>query len=398
MSRRTLAWAAWFITIVFVAAAVVLSVINGWGRQTILEAILIPLQAVAYSTVGLLIMLRRDDNSVGLLFAWVGIFAGGYALAFEYATLALFTEPGALPLARAITWLQAWVYVPALGVSFLFVPLLFPTGHLLSKRWRPVAFIAAGAIASISLGDALRPGPIDDFPVSNPLGLTASAHSVLELSVPFLFGPATVLCVAALIIRWRRARGVERQQLKWFAFAAAFLPVNALSWAILDFLDVQGPAADAYEQILASAAFLGLPIATGIAILRYRLYDIDRIVSRTLAYGLLTAVLAGGYFLAVLALQSVLPLAGDSPLIVAASTLAVVAAFGPLRSRIQSVVDRRFNRSRYDAARTVETFGSSLRRETDLDELRSDLVALVEATMQPSHASLWLHSSPRSER
>jgi hypothetical protein len=188
----------------------------------------------------------------------------------------------------------------------------------------------------------------------------------------------------ALVIRFRRSRGEERQQLKWFTFAGAVLLVGFVSLGALE--EALGGRLPFVDPLLLSAP----PICAGVAILRYRLYEIDRLVSRTISYTALTATLAGGYFLAVLALQSVLPLADQSPLIVAASTLGVVAAFGPLRSRIQIIVDRRFNRSRYDAEHTIESFGARLRNEVELDALAAGLVTVVDRTMAPAHVSLWI--------
>src|SRR5919106_1067563 len=390
MTKERIVWGAWILTMAIVVAAIWLAILNETKEQPWLEQVLIPAQSVAYTTVGLLISRRHPENAMGWLFLMVGFFAGAYALSFESTTYALVTSFDSIDFGQWVAWVQAWLYVPALGVSFLFVPLLFPTGRPPSERWRPVLWLASAAIVAVTLSDALSPGPIDQFPVTNPVALSPGAHSILELSVPLLFGPATLLCVSALIVRWRRARGDERQQLKWLALAAAFLPVSAISWALVDLFSLSGEILDLYEAVLATLAFLGLPIATGIAILRYRLYEIDRIISQTLAYGLLSAILAGAYLLAVLALQSILPIDDDSPLIVAASTLAVVAAFGPLRTRIRMLVDRRFNRSRYDAEQTIAEFGVRLRSEVEIESLSGDLAGVINRTMQPAHVSVWL--------
>ena len=236
--------------------------------------------------------------------------------------------------------------------------------------------------------------PLDNSmgPVLNPYGIE-SLHAELR----FLSGvggglivSSVVLSVISLGLRWRRSTGVERQQLKWFAYAGLII-LGAVGIQIAVFSIV--PETDTLVDIsnaLFSLTVLAIPLTIGLAMLRYRLYDIDRIISRTLAYGALTAILGGGYLLAVLGLQSVLPVPEDSPLIVAVSTLAVVAAFGPLRTRIQHFVDRRFNRSRYDAEHTIAEFAGRLRSEVELDALTLDLMAVVEDTVQPSHVSVWL--------
>jgi len=198
------------------------------------------------------------------------------------------------------------------------------------------------------------------------------------------------MSLVSLVMRFRRSKGVEHQQLKWFSYAGVLVVGSLmLQMVVFSFADEGSSAVDLVEGLF-SVAVTSIPITIGVAMLRYRLYDIDRLISRTLAYGLLTAILAGGYLLAVLALQSALPVRDDSPLIVATSTLAVVAAFRPLRNRVQGAVDHRFNRSRYDAARTIDAFSARLRAETNLDSLSTDLVAVVSSTMSPAHVSLWL--------
>ena len=205
-----------------------------------------------------------------------------------------------------------------------------------------------------------------------------------------LITTTVVLSLVSLVIRFRRSSGVERQQLKWFSYAGLLVVGSLMMQVVVFSFAEEGSSAVDLVETLFSVSITSIPVTIGLAMLKYRLYEIDRLISRTLAYGLLTVILAGAYLLAVLALQSVLPLPERSPLIVAASTLLVVAAFGPLRTRIQRIVDRRFNRSRYDAALTIDSFGRRLREEVDLEALSNDLMKVVDETVRPSHLSLWI--------
>lgn len=228
-----------------------------------------------------------------------------------------------------------------------------------------------------------------NFSIENPIGillLDDVEEGWLGGSLVLISIASILTALAALVVRFVRSRGEERQQLKWFTFAGSLLIVGFIVNGVLDATGVG--RFQAGDIMLFSLP----PIAVGMSILRYRLYEIDRIIRRTVAYGLLSALLAGGYLLAVLILQSLVPVADDSPLIVAVSTLAVVAAFGPLHTSVQRLVDRRFNRSRYDSALTIESLGAHMRREVDLDSLNHHLVAAVERTMHPAHVSLWLQA------
>jgi hypothetical protein len=272
-------------------------------------------------------------------------------------------------------------------LALLFTLLFFPTGRLLSPRWRPVAWLAGAATAAFTALAALKPslGLEEGRVVANPIGVAAiqdpeeSAIGVALLNLLLLLA---VVAFASLVIRFRRSRGDERQQLKWFTYAAALVPLVALS----DVLPL------AYSNLFAAAVFGFLPVAAGIAVLRYRLYDIDRLINRTLVYGLLSALLAGVYGGLVLVLGQVFGGLGAEPpsWVVAGATLAVAALFQPARRRIQQAVDRHFNRRRYDTAKTIEAFSARLREELDLDTLSAELLAIVDHTMQPTKASLWL--------
>jgi hypothetical protein len=283
-----------------------------------------------------------------------------------------------------------WIAVVPLGA--MLVMLLFPTGHLPSRRWRPVVWATVAATAAVVVATALTPGPVEYFPgLQNPLGL-AGAGPVLDLvvEVGFLVMVAGVFAAAgSLIARWRRARGVERQQLKWLAYAAVMLVIAQVGASLLP--------RPLFLLVSYTSALL-FPVAVGIAVVRYRLYEIDRLINRTLVYGLLTTLLGAIYAGTVLVLGQVFGGVGGKPpsWVVAAATLAVAALFQPARRRIQAVVDRRFNRSKYDAAKTVEAFSIRLRDEVDLDALSAELLAVVDQTMQPTTASLWLRQPAKA--
>jgi len=273
----------------------------------------------------------------------------------------------------------------------VFTPLLFPDGRLPSPRWRPVPWLAGATTAAAIALDAARP-TLDlggGHQVDNPIGTAAVTNppwSTVGDVVEDLLGVLVVVAVASLVVRFRRSRGDERLQLKWFTYAAALLP--------LTFLDSLLP--DPVSNLLFAALVAFLPVAAGVAILRYRLYEIDRLINRTLVYGLLSALLGGVYAgLVLLGGQLSGGLGDRTPgWAVAVATLAVAALFQPARRRIQAAVDRRFNRRRYDAARTIEAFSARLRHHVDLDSLSNELLAAVDQTVQPTRASLWLRPSP----
>ncbi|MDQ3772409.1 MAG: hypothetical protein M3343_10040 [Actinomycetota bacterium] len=336
-----------------------------------------------FIVVGLGVLHRRPRQLVARLFVIIGSVGIVGTFSYEYAARALLVHPGSLDGGAIASWLYFLVLTPIVSWTAIAI-LRFPSGKLPSRGWRIVEAAALGGIALTVAGAIVlwpHSGPVllDELPpLDGAADLLWDAPYLLML--PAIFG-----ALVSLLFRYRRAPDVERLQLKWFVFA---IVVSLVGVAVGPLASVEGSG----NEILASVGVLLIPIATGLAILRYRLYDIDRIISRTLAYGLLTAILAGGYLLTILALQSVLPVNDRSPVIVAVSTLAVVAAFGPLRSRIQHAVDRRFNRSSYDAQQTIESFGSRLRDEVDIDSLATDLTSVVERAMQPAHVSVWISS------
>jgi hypothetical protein len=347
------------------------------------------------ATVGAVLASRRPRHPVGWLLLALGLSLNASGVASAYATYGLLARPGALPAARLVA-----LYLPATVVTALtclgFVLLLTPTGSLPSPRWRWWARATAAAPAVSLLAITLAPRPFGQpyQATGNPLdlrGLSGALFVTYQLAFA-VTNLAVVVGAASLVVRFRRARGTERQQLRWVALAAALALLGSvvLGSVVLLAAVAMGTSPDLLGWV-AGIYFAILPLTIGAAILRYRLYDLDRIVSRTLAYGLLSVLLGGGYAGLVLGLGQLL--GRSSSLAVAGATLAVAAAFQPARHSIQQAVDRRFNRRRYDAAQTIAGFSDRLRQQVDLDTLTSELLAVVEQTMQPTQASLWLRPS-----
>ena len=386
MSAR-LAWASWIVSVLLALATTVLLVLAGDDTENQRAAfdVVLAVALLVYPTVGLVVASRRPENAIGWLFCGAGIPLAVSSFSYAYATYALVTVPGSLPAGEVASWLSNWVQLPALfGVPALLF-LLFPDGHLPGRRWRPVLWLTVAAMVGFSLAAALRPGAMTDAAVKtiNPVGIAGAAPvlDVLSAMAGLAALLSIVLGVTSLSLRFRRAHGVERLQLKWFASAALLFAVACVCGFVLF------PDNDVAFGLLIVGAFSLIPIAAGVAILRYRLYDIDVVINRALVYGALTATLGATY----LALVLLIGLAvGHSGFAVAVSTLAVAALFRPARSRIQGTVDRRFYRRRYDAVRTLEAFGGRLREEVDLDALTADLQGVVADTVQPAHVSVWL--------
>jgi hypothetical protein len=343
-------------------------------------------------TIGAVVAARRWENPIGWMLVAMGVLWAISVLVLEYAELALIVQPGMWPGGVAAGWLGSWVYDATLGL-LSFVVLIFPTGRLLSRNWRWVAVALAGGLALHTVLTALAPGNLKMgnylLPADNPLGVDwlGPVQGAVYLIAPFLF---ILPSIVAVVLRFRRSRGVERQQMKLLVFGALAFPIGI--WLTNQRVRVPDELKPLFPGgLLFGLAVSSVPIAIGLAVLRYRLYEIDLIIRRTLVYGALTALLALAYWAGVLVLQQVLrPLTQGSDLAIVGSTLAVAALFQPLRRRIQEAVDRRFYRRRYDAVRTLEDFSSRLREQIDLDSLQSELVAVVGRTVQPAHTSLWL--------
>ena len=345
---------------------------------------------LVFSTVGALVASRRPENAIGWIFCVLGITLGAAFSAQFYADYSLIVRPGSLPGGEVAIWSLSWT-APVLSAAPTFVLLLFPDSRLLSRRWRPVAWLAVGAAAVSVVGLAFQPGTLDeDYPsVTNPFGIGGRVGEVLDLMSSVGAALATVallLSLLSMVLRFWRSRGEERQQIKWIAYAGAII---ITAFLLTEVISGRGLISDLIWAA-GFVALVGLPIAVGI--LKYRLYDIDVVINRTLVYGSLTVALALTYSGSVALLQYLLRTltAQETQLAVVASTLAIAALFQPLRRRIQEVIDRRLYRRKYDAAKTLEAFGGRLREETDLDRLGDELVEVARETMQPEHVSLWL--------
>jgi hypothetical protein len=391
-----LAWSVWALSV----ALAILSVPLYWspspsavllGVPQIVAVLALAALVLAFSTVGALIVARRPGNAIGWILCAAGLTIGATTLASGYAVFSL-AGPSRLPGTEWAAWFAYWIWVPGVGPAMTFGLLLFPDGRLPSRRWRVVGWLAVVALATLAFGSAFTPGPLSDYPeVTNPLGLALLNGSVLEDGgVGWVLLPASVVISAVSIaVRYRRATGEQRQQIKWFVFASVLL---AVGWSAQNVTSGSGELQVTFSYLLGITSLLGIPVAVGIAILRHRLYDIDHIINRTLVYGALTAMLALVYLGGVVLLQQAFRgLTGqESQLAIVASTLAIAALFNPLRGRIQTFIDRRFYRRKYDARKTLEAFSNKLREETDLDALNNEMVGVVRETMQPAHISLWL--------
>jgi hypothetical protein len=386
----------WVLILALAVAAGALIALNGQSIRAVISGLTttgLDL-AVSFSTVGAVVAARRPRNPLGWIFLAVGLSQSLDSFDTEYARYALVTRPGSLPGGAAMGWLALWTWAPGGSLIATLSLLLFPTGRPPSPRWRWVVVLVPVAIVLMVVPVALLPVwyadavPADTLPGDN----VPAAHGafILQLVGLGLVAVCMLASAASVIVRFRRARGVERQQLKWLAYAGVF---TAVGLAVEAFLGEQtgGPLAATFALAMLVAVIPSIPAAVAVAMLRHRLYDIDRLINRTLVYALLTAILGLVYLAGVLVVGQVLnPAGGDSPLVIAASTLAVAALFQPVRRRVQASVDRRFNRRRFDATRTIEAFSARLRDHIELDTLSTELLAVVDQTMEPTRASLWL--------
>lgn len=378
-----LAWSLAALAVLLLSAGAALSLAAS-GLETKTSWALVPAIVVGFSIVGVLIASRHPRNPIGWLFCGIGLTGSLMSLSHGYAEFWLDGQAASTTLGETAIWYSDVSWAPVMLPAATFLLLLFPDGRLLSPRWRPVAWCAGLGIALVFAADSLDPGPLSDFPqVANPYGVESPVLDVLTPIGWLLLLVALVGSPLSLVLRFRRAGYEQRQQIKWLALAGAVAAVTFVV-ALVGYDTWAAPVADGAIML----TILALPVAAGIAILRHRLYDIDLVINRTLVYGALTATLAGAYVGSVLLLQ--LLLSPGSDLAIAGSTLAVAALFRPARSRIQSAVDRRFYRRRYDAQRTLEEFAARLRDEVELNALNAELGAVVRETLQPAHVSLWL--------
>ncbi|HYZ46109.1 MAG TPA: hypothetical protein VE712_00445 [Actinomycetota bacterium] len=390
-----LAWALWTLCVAGLAASISLGRTwdvpdfnGGW-----VDGLVLFLAFGAYATVGAVVASKRPNNSFGWLFCGIGALVGIGAFSQVYGHYALVLEPGDARGGYLAAWITGWYWYPLIGGLSAFTLLLFPTGAPPSRRWRPLLWVltAAGVVVTsgAALTERLRFGA---YEVANPIGIDGLG-SVEETTWGGVSLAVFILCIlgalVSVVARFRASRGVERQQLKLFTFSAAVFATYSILGSLV-------PALEDFGGDVLFGVFISLvPISAGIAIMRYRLYDIDRLINRTLVYVTLTALLAGVYGLCVVVAPNVVGAERRSDLVVAASTLLVAALFHPVRGRVQGFIDRRFYRSRYDAARTIESLGTRLRDRVQLEEVKTDLLGAVSTTMQPSHASLWIRPEAR---
>jgi hypothetical protein len=388
-SRRLASWLAWAVcalSLTLTALNFLLIAVNVslnvpayvfWPELTSI--------AVGYSVIGAIIASRLPHHPIGWICCAIGLIAAVDHFGGEYSIYALLALPHSLPGGEAMLWLQGWFWMLFIGL-IVFLLLLFPTGRLPSRRWRPFAWASVGVISAAVIWSSA---------VSPDVGFNAPPSPV-QLSVLLLGGVAA----ASLVVGRRGARGVERQQIKWLLYVGPiFFVASGLHIGSYYFWLAEGSWGLWASYLLVIVGGLSGPIAIGVAILRYRLYEIDLLINRTLVYGSLTATLIVLYFGGIVVLQRffVLLTGQQSTLAVVASTLLIAALFTPLRRRIQSFIDRRFYRRKYDARKTLEAFSAQLRDETDLDALSDDLVGVVRETMQPAHVSLWLRRETAPE-
>ena len=412
MSSRATSWLAWSLAalsvVMFVGSVALWVLAHSTHVPRSLDAdlttgsLLGQALFLVFPLVGALIASRRPENPIGWLCLVDGLLWTTTDM-LDYHSLYVMASPGSVPFPVVLAGVNHWLWVPTVGLLGTYVFLLFPDGRLPSRRWRPLAWLSGVVIASGSLGLMLSPGPLD-MPrgIRNPFGLEAAPWVAVAA---YAILPLLPLCMLAsalsLVMRYRRSRGDVRQQIKCIAFAASLV---ALTYLIAIVALISHPSEiwfaaglPLWLDLIEYAALLSItsvPIAIGFAVLKYRLYDIDLIINRTLVYGSLTAILAGVYLGGVTATQVLFrDLAGQQELpqfVVVVSTLLIAALFTPLRRRIQSFIDRRFYRAKYDARKILEAFSVRLREETDLEALNEDLVEVVRETMQPAHVSLWL--------
>jgi len=409
MSIRTAVWLAWLVcalslaltALSFLLIALILSldapIFFYWLEPTVV--------AVGYSVIGAIIASRLPNHPIGWICCAIGFTAAVEHFSGEYAVYALVAHPDSLAGGNVTLWMSNWVWIVMFGL-IVFLLLLFPNGRLPSDRWRPFAWVSAavsvvGAILAAIAPDS-TPGPNSEAnalrSLPNPFGIEGLPN--LQQPVQVLVLSVGLVAAASLVlVRLRNARGIERQQIKWLIYASAMLS-GALILKDTVFSPLGGTLWGLWVgYLLVAVGGLGGPIAIGIAMLRYRLYEIDALINRALVYGSLTAMLVGFYLVGIVVLQRffVLLTGQQSTLAVVASTLLIAALFAPLRRRIQSFIDRRFYRRKYDARKTLEAFSSKLREETDLEALRGDLVGVVRETMQPAHVSVWLRPETASK-
>jgi hypothetical protein len=413
MSARWTSWLAvslWTIAIALVFCYLVLMYANDRLMRETHHALIFTLFTLSLATAGTLLCIHRPRNPIGWIFLVSSLTNALAGAAVYYADYITTTAPGALPEITLLFWLGSWSYLVVFMVAPTFGLLYFPTGHLPSPRWQPFAWFLGIWLALAFAVEMFSPGPLNpesDWAISkvmNPVGIE-SMTGIFDayLAVDGLIPVTPVLflgAIASVFIRLRVATPVERLQIKWFAYVAPIPLIGLIVEEIIIELSNNVTYGDSTTgSYIAVVGVALLPVAIGIAILRHNLYDIDRLINRTLVYGSLTALLGLGFIGSILCFQIILsPFTNGNDLEVAGSTLLIFALFRPLRVRLQRFVDRRFYRQKYDAERTLQEFGTKARDAVDLDEVSTELTAVLATTMQPQHVSLWLRTSMDRDR
>jgi hypothetical protein len=387
---RQLGWVLWLLDAAVIIAGLILfsraAQTTGADMGNALGGTLAMVVAFfAFPTVGALIIWQRPRNTVGWIFCLIGLGTAStsFSAAFIQQALASGTDSSLIVGLVDAVGNTIWPLNLGLGTFLLF---LFPNGRLPSTRWRFIFWLDVVVVALAVVMGLFQPGYLESHNrVWNPLGITAARpfFDIVNTVGGLVFVVCALSSVAAIIVRYITARDMQRQQIKWFAFGVALM----VAILVPSFIFI--PEQDTLSNITFGLSILMLPLGAGIGILRYRLFDIDVIINRTLVYGLLTAILAGVYFIGVVGVQTLLRVS-NSPFLIVITTLLIAALFQPLRRRLQSFIDRRFYRARYDARKTLDTFGASLRSEVELAQLTDHLLLTVEQTMRPAHVSLWL--------
>jgi hypothetical protein len=414
MNVRVTAWIAWSLAVLSVAMFVAGSVLyvlarsaqspGEWVTIGTVSEMLTFVPYLAFPIIGALVASRRPENPIGWICLASGLLFMLLAVTDSYSIYGT-ASPGSVPFPVAVGTIgNQWLWVSTVGLLGIFLILLFPDGKLPSKRWRPLVWLSGVMIVLLSITEGLAPGPLENQGgVRNPFGLEELPWLV---TVSYIVLPLLPLCILAsavsMVLRFRRSRGEVRQQIKWFTFVVFFAGLMYFIVMISQVVIALGsddnlPQTPLWVELLFSLAALGfaaVPISIGFAVLKYRLYDIDVVINLTLVYGSLTAALVAIYLGGVATTQAILRALTDQTeqpqLAIVVSTLVIAALFNPLRRRIQSFIDRRFYRRKYDARKTLEAFSARLRDETDLETLNNELAGVIRETMQPAHVSLWL--------